>query len=201
MAGGTLRVCGGYCPGEVNHPCPCLSAGRISNRLQGRETGNLRGLPVEMKSTYCVFNKVTEAFLGLKVSRADSRLTRLLGLLGRPSLRSDEGLWMVPARAIHTIGALAPIDLVYLDASLQVTHLVEHLSPFRVAPTRLKSSSVLELPAHTIYASQTRPGDQLLICPPEEMNQHLNNMAAANAENGAREHRSVDNRFLIREGL
>src|ERR1700749_4784091 len=116
-----------------------------------------------MKSTYCVYNKATEAFLGLKVSRADTRLTRLLGLLGRPGLRSDEGLWMIPSRgrSIHTLGALSPIDLVYLDDAHRVIHLVEHLSPFRLAPTRLKSSSVLELPAHTIYASHTRPGDPL----------------------------------------
>jgi uncharacterized membrane protein (UPF0127 family) len=161
-------------------------------------------LPVEMKLTYCVFNKETEAFLGLKVSRADTGLTRLLGLARRPSLRSDEGIWLVPSRGVHTIGALTPIDLVYLDETNRVIHLIEHLNPFRIAPAPLKSFSVLGLPAHTIYASHTRPGDQLLICPPEEMNQHLNEIAAAkadNADNSGKEHRSVDETFSIRGRL
>jgi len=32
-----------------------------------------------------------------------------------------------------------------------------------------QGASVLELPTHTIYSSQTQPGDQLLICNAEEM--------------------------------
>jgi uncharacterized membrane protein (UPF0127 family) len=144
-----------------------------------------------MKRSYCVFNKTTESFLGLNVSHAEGRLTRLRGLLGRLSLRSDEGLWIVPSRGIHTIGVLFPIDLVYLDAALRVIHVVEHLSPFRLAPIRLKSASVLELPPHTIYASHTHPGDQLLICPPEEMDRYLCNIAAAHAGDGGTQQRAA----------
>src|SRR3954447_22542145 len=115
-----------------------------------------------MKQTYCVFNKTGESFLGLNISCADTSLARLRGLLGRFRLKSDEGVWLVPSRGVHTIGVLFPIDLVYLDAECRVTHIVEHLSPFRIAPIRMDSSSVLELPPHTVYASNTRVGDQLL---------------------------------------
>jgi hypothetical protein len=38
---------------------------------------------------------------------------------------------------------------------------------------------VLELPTHTIYSSQTQPGDQLLICMAEEMANRLTTSAAA----------------------
>lgn len=123
--------------------------------------------------TYCGFNQSVESFVGLNVRRADTTLARLRGLFGQFRLKSGDGLWIVPSRGLHAVALLAPIDVMYLDAQDRVIHLVEHLSPFRVAPIRLKSSSVLVLPPHTIYSSQTHVGDQLLICAPEEMEAYL----------------------------
>ena len=131
----------------------------------------IRGMGLER--TYFVFNQTGESFVGLSVRRADTPLARLRGLLGQFRMKTGGGLWVVPSHGIHTVGLLAPIDLIYLDAQNRVIHLVEHLSPFRIAPIRLKSSSVLELPPHTIYSSQTHVGDQLLIGPPEKMEAYL----------------------------
>jgi uncharacterized membrane protein (UPF0127 family) len=126
-----------------------------------------------MQRTYCVFNQTGESFVGLNVRRADTVLARLSGLLSQFRMKSDEGLWVVPSHGIYTVGLLAPVDLIYLDARNCVIHLVEQLSPFQIGRILWKSSSVLELPPHTIYSSQTHVGDQLLICPPEEMEDGL----------------------------
>jgi uncharacterized membrane protein (UPF0127 family) len=126
-----------------------------------------------MKRTYCVFNQTGESFVGLNIRRADTPWARLRGLLGQFRMKSGDGLWVVPSHGIHTVGLLAPIDLIYLDAQDRVIRLVEHLNPFRIGPFRRKSCSVLELPPHTIYSSQTHVGDQLLICLPEEMESYL----------------------------
>jgi uncharacterized protein len=117
----------------------------------------------------CVFNITRESFLSLAVTRADTHLARLKGLLGRMKLKSDEGIWLAPSRGIHTIGMLFPIDLIYLDESNRVLDVIEHLGTFRVSPIRMKCASVLELPTRTIYSSRTQAGDELLICSPEEM--------------------------------
>jgi len=122
--------------------------------------------------TFYIFNLTTQSFLSLGVKPADTHMARLRGLLGRMRLRSDEGLWLVPCQGIHTIGLLFPIDVIYLDDSLKVIHLIEHLGPFRIAGIRRHASSVLELPTRTIYSSNTQAGDQLLICSPEEMEHH-----------------------------
>lgn len=126
-----------------------------------------------MNPTYCVFNKTTESFLGLNISRADTIWARLKGLLGRFSLSSDEGVWVVPSRGIHTVGVLTPIDVVYLDSDHRVIHLSEHVVPFRFTSLRWRAASVLELSPHTIYASNTKVGDQLLICLPHEIEAYL----------------------------
>ena len=89
-----------------------------------------------MKHSLCAFNVSRQSFINLGVAVADTPLTRLRGLLGKMRLRSDEALWVVPSRGIHTIGLLFPIDLIYLDAQLRVIHVIEHLGPLRIAPVR-----------------------------------------------------------------
>jgi uncharacterized membrane protein (UPF0127 family) len=124
--------------------------------------------------TYCVYNQTRECFLSLSVTPADTTFARLRGLIGRLKLRVDEGLWVVPSCGVHTMGVLFPLDLIYLNESNQVIHLIEHFPRFRISPLRTQASSVLELPIHTIYSSQTQPGDQLLICPVEEIANRFN---------------------------
>lgn len=131
------------------------------------------------KQTLYVFNLTRQSFVSLGVSPADTHITRLRGLLGRMRLRSDEGLWVVPCQGIHTVGLLFAIDVVYLDENRRVIHLIEHLGPFRIAPIRRQSSSVLELPTRTIYSSNTQVGDSLLICSPEEMESHWRTQQAS----------------------
>lgn len=129
--------------------------------------------------TFCVYNQTRECFLGLRVAAADTTLTRLKGLIGKLSLRFDEGVWIVPSRGVHTLGVLFPLDLIYLDEHYRAIHLVEHFPTFRIAPLRAQAASVLELPPHTIYSSQTQLGDQFLICAAEEMEDRLRESAAA----------------------
>lgn len=128
--------------------------------------------------TLYVFNETKQCFLCLNVSQADTHLSRLRGLLGRMKLRRDDGLWVRPCQGIHTIGMLFPIDVVYLDARNCVIHLIEQLGPFRIAPLRMHSKSVLELPTRTICNSGTEVGDFLLICAPEEMENYWNGQKA-----------------------
>ena len=135
--------------------------------------------------TYCVFNQTRESFLALSVARADNHWARLKGLLGRLRLRSDEGLWVVPSRGIHTIGLLFPIDLIYLDAQQRVVEVIEHLGTFRIGPLRIQSASVLELPTRTIYASHTQIGDELLIGSPEAMEAYLKECPANSVSIGS----------------
>ena len=131
-----------------------------------------------MSTSRYAFNVTKQAFINLGVTVADTPFARMRGLLGRMRLRSDEALWTFPCRGIHTFGLMFPIDLIYLDADLRVIHLVESLGPLRIAPIRMNSESVLELPPRSIYGSGTQIGDQLLICRPEEMEAYWEARAA-----------------------
>jgi uncharacterized membrane protein (UPF0127 family) len=110
-----------------------------------------------------VYNQTKGTFLAFRVGVADSILGRLIGLLGRKSLKPDGGVWIVPANAIHTVGMLFSFDVVMIDKDFRVVSVTEMVKPFRVLLPKLRAESVIELPAHTIFRSRTEVGDQLLI--------------------------------------
>jgi uncharacterized membrane protein (UPF0127 family) len=110
-----------------------------------------------------VYNKSKETFLAFRVAVADSIFGRLIGLLGKRSLKPDAGVWIVPANAIHTVGMLFSFDVVMIDKDFRVVSVTEMVKPFRVILPKMRAESVIELPAHTIFRSRTEVGDQLLI--------------------------------------
>src|SRR5581483_2464620 len=94
---------------------------------------------------------------------ADSIVGRLVGLLGRRALPQDSGVWIVPSNAVHTIGMMFSFDLVLIDKDFKVVGLRELVRPFTITWPNHRAESVIELPAHTIFRSRTKIGDQLLI--------------------------------------
>lgn len=123
----------------------------------------------QLTRIWYAFNITRQSFISLGVTVADTPWARLRGLLGKMRIRSDEGLWVVPSRGIHTFGLRFPVDVIYLDSNMRVVHLVEGLGPLRIGPLRLGCESVLELPGRSIYGSGTQVGDQLMICAPQKM--------------------------------
>lgn len=110
-----------------------------------------------------VYNQTRGTFLAFRVSVADSILGRLIGLLGKRSLKPNRGVWIVPANSIHTLGMLFAFDVVMIDKDFRVVSLKEMVKPFRVILPKRRAESVIELPAHTIFQSRTQIGDQLMI--------------------------------------
>ena len=110
-----------------------------------------------------VYNKTKETFLAFRVRVADSVLSRLIGLLGKRSLKPDSGVWIVPSNAIHTFGMLFTFDVVMIDREFKVVGVRELFRPFRILWPNLRAESIIELPAHAIFKSHTEIGDQLVI--------------------------------------
>jgi len=101
---------------------------------------------------------------------------------------------MSPFKGIPDTGMSAPLDLVYLDEECRVLDVVESFPTFRVTPLSPRAASVLALPAHSIYSSQTQTGDQLLLCMAEEMERRLERVSNSGSPTG-----TVQNAVLLRE--
>jgi hypothetical protein len=143
---------------------------------------------------HCAYNQTRECFLGLEVAQADSTVEDLRDRIETLELKSGEGLWLNPFRGIPDTGVLFPLDLLYLDANCRVLEAVESFPTFRVGADKQDPASVLALPAHAIYSSQTQPGDQLVICAAEEMERRLERFSNSTAGSGV-----VQSAVLLRE--
>jgi hypothetical protein len=121
----------------------------------------------------CAYNQTRECFLGLEVDGADLSLAKLKDRIASLALKSGEGLWLSPFRGLPEWGIRVPLDLLYLDRDCHVIDVVESYPVFRANAATAQPASVLALPTHSIYSSQTQPGDQLVLCVAEEMQQRL----------------------------
>lgn len=147
-----------------------------------------------MKRSFYAFNVARQSFINLGVAVADTPFARLRGLIGKMQIRSDEAIWVVPSRGIHTFGLMFPIDVIYLDAKLRVIAILEDLGPLRIAPIRWHCASVLELPSRSICSSGTQVGDQLIICSPEEMERYWTSRPQEEQDKEGREKNPRSNR-------
>ena len=84
---------------------------------------------------------------------------------------------MTPFRGIPAAAMPAPLDLIYLDEDCRVIDTVESFPTFQVSASSPQPESVLALPAHSIYSSQTQSGDQLVLCVAEEMGRQLQRLS------------------------
>jgi len=136
-----------------------------------------RDKKVMESQTHCAYNQTRECFLGLEVKAADLSSARAGELMSARPLKSGEGVWMTPFRGILAGAMPAPLDLIYLDKNCRVIDTIESFPTFQVSASTPQPNSVLALPAHSIYSSQTQPGDQLVLCVAEEMGKQLQRLS------------------------
>ena len=108
-----------------------------------------------------ILNQTTCAEVGQCIKRAESSLTRLLGLLGKGSLEAGEGIWIRPSSGIHTFGMRFAIDVVGLDREMRVVKLWPRVKPQRMTSVNMAVKSVLELAAGEIEARSIQIGHVL----------------------------------------
>ena len=94
---------------------------------------------------------------------ADTWWTRLKGLLGHAPLKSDEGLLLKGEKAIHTVGMGFPIDVLFLDRTGRLIHLMPDMGPLRFSPFVFGATDVLEIAAGQAAHTGTTVGDQIEI--------------------------------------
>ena len=94
---------------------------------------------------------------------ADNSWTRLRGLIGVRQLETGDGLLIKPCHGVHCMFMSIPIDVVYVDRSDRVVAVDKAMPPWAVGKIRRESAYVVELPTGTIEATNTAPGDQLVV--------------------------------------
>jgi len=112
-----------------------------------------------------VRNRTRDVCLARTAAVADSRWTRLRGLLGRRPLRPDEGLVLTPSRGIHMWGMRYSIDVVFTDDRDRVVALYRALQPWSRTRMHADAERAVELHEGTISRTGTCHGDLLEMTP------------------------------------
>jgi hypothetical protein len=136
-------------------------------------------------STVCAYNKTRERFLSVDVGAGDFSPAVLNARLPEITPGSSQALWVIPCRGISPTSVRVPLDLLYLNANGVVLYAVDSFPISQVPASSTSAASVLALPAQTIASTGTSRGDQLVLCPPEEMKRRLQAVAEARIENPA----------------
>lgn len=136
------------------------------------------------RQKYCVYNQTSECFLSLGASLAADAFGYLGQMFRTRHVKvPDEGQWVLEPKPIHTLRLFSSRDLVILDSNYRVLEVIESWPSLRFVRLRDDAASMLTLPVHTIYSSQTQPGHQLVICVPEEMKERLRSTSGTAPEN------------------
>jgi uncharacterized membrane protein (UPF0127 family) len=106
-------------------------------------------------------NLTRNTLLADQAAQADTFARRFKGLMGVASLPAGQGLHIEPCNSVHTFFMKLPIDVIFLDQSLQVVDIAHAMPAWKVSRLYFKARSVLELPAGTAKASGTEAGDRL----------------------------------------
>jgi len=157
---------------------------RSSAKLRETEEGALLSTGIENveSRSHCAYNQTRECFLGLDVRVVDMQPVHLGEFIAASPLKSGEGVWMMSFHGIQAVGMPAPLDLIYLDEECRVIDMVESYPTFQVSSFSPRPKSVLALPAHSIYTSQTQLGDRLVLCVAEEMERQLQELTSSHDE-------------------
>jgi len=125
---------------------------------------------------HIAYNQTSECFLGMDVIAADSSSASPNEWTPALTLKHDAGLWLVPFRGIPESRVQVSVDLIYLDEKCRVIDVDESFPAYRASTSIPPASSVLALPTQSIASSNTRKGDQLILCAAEEMDCRLKHM-------------------------
>jgi uncharacterized protein len=108
-----------------------------------------------------VVNRTREEVLAERAELATSHWDRFWGLMGRRELPPGSGLVLQPGGGIHMWFMRIPLDVIHVDNSDRVTHVLRGIKPWRFGPLFVGGKVAIELPAGA--AASTRVGDEIVV--------------------------------------
>ncbi|MCC6455770.1 MAG: DUF192 domain-containing protein [Caldilineaceae bacterium] len=110
-----------------------------------------------------VENKTRNVTLVSKGRLANNFWKRLRGLVGVKELAAGDGMLIQPCNQVHCMFMSIPIDVIYIGSDQRVLAIDAAMRPWAMGRMVRGAKRVLELPAGTAAATETKVGDQLQI--------------------------------------
>lgn len=134
-----------------------------------------------MRMKFCAYNLSGKRFISNEVTVArgsPQEIKECLEVLGPDSAA---GIWILPIRRLLPADFRVPADLLYLDEEYAVLGIVQSFPITRMMQFP-GATSILALAAHSAAVAGIEPGNRLLICSPEELQEFLLHLPEPPAE-------------------
>ena len=109
--------------------------------------------------------KVNSNILFENLVKADSVVSRTVGLLGKSHLPQEEALWITRCNAIHTFFMKFAIDCVFVDKKGKIQKIYHNVKPWRLAGPVWGATDVVEMAAGLAKTKNLNEGD-IIECGP-----------------------------------
>ena len=131
---------------------------------------------------FCAYNLTTRRFVSNCVAVVDALSSEIKGCFDVLGPGSASAVWIVPIRRLTPQDFCVPVDLLYLDEECKVVALVQS---YPVQPDDQQfagPTSILVLSAQSANVAAIEPGNRLLICAPDKMQEYLMNPQSRESE-------------------
>ena len=115
------------------------------------------------KDTVLQVSKENGEIISSKGEIADTLCTRIVGLLGRKGLDSEQALILTRCKQVHMFFMKFSIDVLFCSSAGEVLAVEENLKPWRASKFVRRSSFVIELPEGKIKEKKIRVGEKIAI--------------------------------------
>ncbi len=149
-----------------------------NDALHSSASDELRKRSPKKKERFRVYNGSQGNFVSVEVAILDTTAEPLKRLFDFLVNGSETGLWLNPYRGVPNSQGARFFDLVYLDEDNRVAWDVDHYPNPEFTVLEKEPASALLLQAHTAFASQLCPGDQLTICDIAELEGMLETLSS-----------------------
>jgi uncharacterized membrane protein (UPF0127 family) len=100
-----------------------------------------------------------------EVDLADTFFKRFIGWMGKRNVSEEEGLLLIPCKSVHTCFMRFPVDVLFIDVSGKVVHIIERLKPWRFSPVVKQAVAVLEISAGAAALNGIKLEDRIIELP------------------------------------
>ena len=94
-----------------------------------------------------------------KLVRAETLVSRTLGLMGKKSLPQEEAWWFTDCKALQTTFMRFPIDCVFVDSGGKIVEIYHNVKPWRIAGPVWDASGAIEMVAGMAKLKNLNIGD------------------------------------------
>lgn len=114
-----------------------------------------------------LINKKTDQILAQNVITVRRLFSRMRGLIGKKDLPLSDALWILPCKGgIHTFFMKFPIDVIFVNRSLQITRVFKNIVPWKIvflSSLFSKTYSAFEFKTPALDHYHLQQGDQLYV--------------------------------------